>query len=1176
MPTTNTIAVRVALENAQQTIKALRDLGPAGEAAFQQLTVGARRTSEALEQIPAAAGRSSQGFRQFGEFARQAGFQAGDFAVQVQGGTNAIIALSQQGSQLAGFFGPIGALIGAAGAALGAFAVYAGQAGDEAETAREQLDELLQSTDQYRQLLEDIAPLQAAYLTGLVKQQQESDRTAAKQEQINKRLQESLPVFTGGRLAVPNYDEVIRQTEGLLPGGSNLSETERLLQQLRRNREREDRAINEFLNRNKPGIIENARFKPPYETSDEFKEAQEEAKKLAEARDQAAKAAEREAVARERIIERADFEAQSAKRLADANEISAEARDQAAKQIDAERRILEASNTLSGEELEIVRQLNEERAVAEQRILATNEARKAENELIEDNKRFIERIAKDAERRDEQAAQKAKREAERQADILAQPFKDLVGQISGTMSDGIQQALDGDYDLTNFADTFADVIGTAVSGVLGSVITAPLNQLVTQTFNAALDPTSPGFAATLGRIASTPTGGTLLAGGAGYIGGSIYGQATGNNSPYTGLGGSLGAAGGYALGTAFPVFGPATPFVGGAIGGLLGSTVGGLFGSENNLGNDRSGQVYRSGQGVVYSDRSFSPENRSITSTILGEIETLEEAFHGLGGVINAFTLRVEAGNKSGITVDGKRYDTAEEALSAAIGKLIGKTTGLSAVQQTILANTKAGSAAEIGADLAFGQTYEDLIFQGTEADRVLRDLGKTFAAAGQQAAELGLDVQALADAHAREAAEVQRQQSQAQRGIAEQIAIARGDQSLGTQFHILETQMRELAAAAANLNIPLSEVTRAHEIAAQRLAAAYDQQLRGISEQIAAARGDRSLGTQLHVLETQMRQLAQAAAAVSIPLEHVYEAHRIAAQELVRQNDQLVRSTSEQIAATRGDRSLGTQLHVLETQMRELAKAAADAQIPLEHVYDAHRLAAEELRRQFSQRQRGVAEQIAAARGDDSLVTQLHVLETQMRELAKAASEVGIPLSEVTQAHEQAAQRLRDNVVKQLRDAEQQLADAQRGAFGTIDQYLDPLKQATGAFGIGQGVYSSQATTQSGIAEFRRQLALAQGGDIAALQGLAGTGQSTLQAARAFGASGPEFAAIFREVNKGLLETQGVLEEKRLELIRQGLTYQRETLDEQIRTRVEVVQELRLLRDELAQSLFFGRERAA
>lgn len=44
---------------------------------------------------------------------RQGGYQVGDFAVQVQGGTSALTAFTQQGSQFLGIFGPMGAVMGA-------------------------------------------------------------------------------------------------------------------------------------------------------------------------------------------------------------------------------------------------------------------------------------------------------------------------------------------------------------------------------------------------------------------------------------------------------------------------------------------------------------------------------------------------------------------------------------------------------------------------------------------------------------------------------------------------------------------------------------------------------------------------------------------------------------------------------------------------------------------------------------------------------------------------------------------------------------------------------------------------------------------------------------------------------------------------------------------------------
>jgi len=87
---------------------------------------------------------SGKGMRRMEVLAQQAGYQIGDLAVQIQGGTNAAVALGQQGSQLLGFFGPYGALAGAALAiGTGLIAPFI-RAGKEVETFAEEAEQALQ------------------------------------------------------------------------------------------------------------------------------------------------------------------------------------------------------------------------------------------------------------------------------------------------------------------------------------------------------------------------------------------------------------------------------------------------------------------------------------------------------------------------------------------------------------------------------------------------------------------------------------------------------------------------------------------------------------------------------------------------------------------------------------------------------------------------------------------------------------------------------------------------------------------------------------------------------------------------------------------------------------------------------------------------------------------------
>ena len=67
-----------------------------------------------LKKMAAGTQLAGKSINNLGMKVQQAGYQIGDFAVQVQGGTNIMVALGQQGAQLAGIFGPAGAIAGAA------------------------------------------------------------------------------------------------------------------------------------------------------------------------------------------------------------------------------------------------------------------------------------------------------------------------------------------------------------------------------------------------------------------------------------------------------------------------------------------------------------------------------------------------------------------------------------------------------------------------------------------------------------------------------------------------------------------------------------------------------------------------------------------------------------------------------------------------------------------------------------------------------------------------------------------------------------------------------------------------------------------------------------------------------------------------------------------------------
>ena len=80
---------------------------------------------------------------------QQAGYQIGDFAVQVQGGQSAMVALSQQGSQMLGVFGAYGAIAGAALAITAPLVGSLFRQSDAAEELEGTTDALTAATSDY-------------------------------------------------------------------------------------------------------------------------------------------------------------------------------------------------------------------------------------------------------------------------------------------------------------------------------------------------------------------------------------------------------------------------------------------------------------------------------------------------------------------------------------------------------------------------------------------------------------------------------------------------------------------------------------------------------------------------------------------------------------------------------------------------------------------------------------------------------------------------------------------------------------------------------------------------------------------------------------------------------------------------------------------------------------------
>ena len=123
----------------------------------QKATAQVRKFAEAQREAGRAAeyhqqqvGFAGKKVNRMGMQMQQAGYQVGDFAVQLQGGTNAAVALGQQGAQLLGIFGPAGAIAGAALAITTAFIAPLLSARKAASSFKDELKEVNNELDLLR------------------------------------------------------------------------------------------------------------------------------------------------------------------------------------------------------------------------------------------------------------------------------------------------------------------------------------------------------------------------------------------------------------------------------------------------------------------------------------------------------------------------------------------------------------------------------------------------------------------------------------------------------------------------------------------------------------------------------------------------------------------------------------------------------------------------------------------------------------------------------------------------------------------------------------------------------------------------------------------------------------------------------------------------------------------
>ncbi len=133
------------LISARALDRGLKDINKS----MAELRTASGKGAMALNKFEARLAKSGKASRQFQLAMQQGGYQVQDFIVQVQSGTNPLVAFSQQASQLAGFFaGPWGAMIGLGIAALSGLAMAFQGVGRAAKEAQEEFDAFIEKHEE--------------------------------------------------------------------------------------------------------------------------------------------------------------------------------------------------------------------------------------------------------------------------------------------------------------------------------------------------------------------------------------------------------------------------------------------------------------------------------------------------------------------------------------------------------------------------------------------------------------------------------------------------------------------------------------------------------------------------------------------------------------------------------------------------------------------------------------------------------------------------------------------------------------------------------------------------------------------------------------------------------------------------------------------------------------------
>lgn len=706
--------------------------------------------------------------------------QVQDVAVQFQSGTSAAIIFAQQGPQIAGAFGPVGAIIGAlAGVTVVAASAFLGfgKNVDEAKAATEAMEAATKSLDgtiagsagsvedlarKYRVLGEEMRIIERLELGKTIRESEAA--LSAIRDQIASAVQEA---SDSGQLALLRQSEALARLDPGATRNAGVVQLQRFLEGLETAlAESAQGGLTQFADQidrlatSLPDAGSDARgladsFIAPAENAIKLSTAIKQARTAldalagkstsgtdpfvdqAKAAEQAEKAVEKATKASAKAAAQSDRrqdalarEIENMRRLVAAGAESTAAYEATKTAIEAESKAIAAGLDPKGREARIIAELTA-------RLDEQAEARRRNTRALDDATKASEKFYEDAAKRIDQMFVGEGTNDNRDVENLQ---RNLQTNVASAIDRGFEDGFGSVGDLVGqFGSLLKSTVATALAD---SLITESVAKSIKAGIDAPLSAIAPSLAGTqAGNVAV----GNAAAGAAGAaFGGYAIGQQFAGNRALGTLGGAASGAGiGYVVG------GPIGAGIGAGIGGIAGFIGSGQTGGTRNNNFDTTIDLATG----TTSGGGLKPDagNVSNVQAVATDIQTLRQGVRAFGVILADARLTIQSGNRSGLTLDGEKFGSLADLNAAALRKALEGATGLSGGQQTALRNSTAKDAAGLLTDLGIPEALDALRRPLTVFEQATKDLATVFVEANDNAERLGLSTRGLAEAQARE-----------------------------------------------------------------------------------------------------------------------------------------------------------------------------------------------------------------------------------------------------------------------------------------------------------------------------------------------------------------------------------------------------------------------------------------